>query len=662
METLETLQSRVVELSDTRVEAEPESEVAAGQSTPDGVEPVADPVRGTPQPLLRGDLGRDNMSLLRAGVAELSTAAKLKDFPEYFSRLAERTGLRMLLLKRWTSGLQVFLEVNIKMPADAKRKRPDGRAPIPTAKNDIFEAVGQDAAVYSGPVPLKHFPLDLTLMLGRGSRDRQIVILPLPSQNHWNTFIYLDADKATEKILVVAEVLAHFALARMCMLNKGMRYREGRVAGILKAELYRRQQSLAKRAGKPGRGLRKGRDESNPWSDVPKSDEATVPEENPADLLEFVNPPRVISEETPQDRSHEANPAAVDPFGEDETVGIDPDGSGSNPISRKLAPASADGRTSGEEETEGMDHGAAIELPNWNESGGVRLTARDILAHSGELPALPKAACHIMAVIEDPHTTATRLEKALAMDQALTAKVLRIANSPFYGAVREIRTVSEAIVRLGFVTIRNWTLVTAARSVFLAPGAGMLFQKIWRQSVMSAMAGQLAAQAAGGSEPEAVFIGGLMQNIGQLVLARSYPEFFQQILSESEEKGQPYHEVERRLMGFDHGELGALLIKEWNLSAELEEAVRWHHRFTEAGGQSQRTAAMIALGEEIAVCSGAAAEDSASRDIASRPQSPDEEDLPTLSAAAGFLGLNHAKVRELTQQAAGLHIDPHFFS
>ena len=285
------------------------------------------------------------------------------------------------------------------------------------------------------------------------------------------------------------------------------------------------------------------------------------------------------------------------------------------------------------------------------------LTPEMILTHSGELPALPKAACHIMAVIEDPRTTATRLEKALAMDQALTAKVLRIANSPFYGAVREIRTVSEAIVRLGFVTIRNWTLVTAARSVFLAPGAGMMYQKVWSQSVLSAMAGQLVAQALGRIDAEAVFIGGLMQNIGQLVLARSQPVLFQEIQVEAETSGRPYHEVERSYLGFDHGELGALLIKEWNLSRDLEEAVRWHHDFKHPDAKNTQYAAMIALGEEIAWSS-----------LEENEQAEDQNDTDSdaavaeLSSVARFLGISQAQLTALKIEAAKLKIDPHFFN
>jgi HD-like signal output (HDOD) protein len=282
------------------------------------------------------------------------------------------------------------------------------------------------------------------------------------------------------------------------------------------------------------------------------------------------------------------------------------------------------------------------------------LTPEIILRHSGELPALPKAACHIMAVIEDPRTTATRLEKALAMDQTLTAKVLRIANSPFYGATRQITTVSESIVRLGFVTIRNWTLVTAARSVFLAPGAGMLYQRIWRQSVLSAMGCQLVAQAVGRVQPESVFIGGLMQNIGQLVLARSYPELFQEILVESAESGQPYHEVESRVLGFDHGELGALLLREWNLTEDLEEAVRWHHRYDHAEARNSRVAAMIALGEEIACCQCG---DDAAAQAGENPGAG-----AAMQKAAGFLGLTSERVEDLMSRAGALKIDPHFFS
>jgi len=647
LQTLDTLQNRVQELSadDDMVDAGSDSAAAGPAQSTDVSGPLRRPVLA-PFAGARGDVGHDNMSLLRAGVAELSAISKAKDFPTYFVRLAARTGLRMLLLKRWTTGLQVFLEQNIKLPAEAKRKWPDGRAPIPTTNTDIFEATAREASIYSGPVPVKHFPLDLTLMLGRGSRDRQIIVVPLPSQGHWNTFLYLDADQATEKSLAVVEILAQFALARMILLNKGVHSRQGQVASILKSELHRRQKSQALRAESgpqpPGESVAESQ---QTWDEEPVLNHTSGE-------VAYAEAPRMAP----------AHDLEIDPFTTHPMPPVDAEGEpsprGKNRKLKLASPQTAAPVRKGRRSQKAATADDLPDAPLWDTLGGPsrHLTPELILQHSGELPALPKAACHIMAVIEDPCTTATKLESALAMDQALTAKVLRIANSPFYGAVREIKNVSESIVRLGFVAIRNWTLVTAARSVFLAPGAGMLYQKIWRQSVMSAMAGQLVAQAVGRDDPESVFIGGLMQNIGQLVLARSHPELFQEILSVSADTGRPYHDVEKEMLGFDHGALGALLIREWNLSLELEQAVRWHHDFAHEEAQNARVAAMIALGEEIALTSSGGDEVDVNTDEAQAggPAEP--------SAAAQFLGVSSARLEELRAKAAQLQIDPHFFS
>jgi len=619
------------------------SDTVSAETGPDvesdiGTEPVNLP------PFRVGGEDPSLMSLVRAGVAELANLPKTKDFPPFFARLAAKTGLRMLLLKRWKSGLQVIMEQGVSLPAEAKQKRADGRAPIPPGEDDVFTAIGKEASVYAGPVPVKHFPLDLTLLLGRSSKDRQIIIIPIPAKNRWNAFVYLDAGQADENVLVAVEILAHYALDRMALLNHGDIPREGQVAGMLKTELSRRQQSQAKRAQL-----------------------ARQP----------VTDPSGAAGPVPSDPADTANDDAVDGGPLDDGVAAvavtdsTRSSSAADRPAQKISPGGRPVPSSPEQAARALAARAEAEdiIANWEKAvlnrGGadadadnepmpippcLNLVAEEVLQSSGELPALPEAACHIMAVIEDPRTTATKLEKAVALDQTLTAKVLRIANSPFYGAVREIKTVSEAIVRLGFVTIRNWTLVTATKSVFMAPGSGLLLQRIWRQSVLSAMASQLVAQAVRLHEPETVFIGGLMQNIGQLVLARSQPELFQTVLEVSAAHNLPYHEVEQRLIGFDHGALGALLIRDWNLSRDLEEAVRWHHRVDDEAAQNRRLAAMIGFGEEIAACSGSG-------------QTPDTDEgkLPD-SAAARYLGITVQTYARLTEQARELSIDSSLFS
>jgi HD-like signal output (HDOD) protein len=140
-----------------------------------------------------------------------------------------------------------------------------------------------------------------------------------------------------------------------------------------------------------------------------------------------------------------------------------------------------------------------------------------------------------------------------------------------------------------------------------------------------------------------------MQNIGQLVLARSQPELFQQVLTVSAEEGLPYYVVEQELLGFDHGDLGALLIKEWNLSEDLEQAVRWHHRLDHPEIACRDLAALVALGEEVAACTGSA-----------------DADADSLrwehSRAASVLGIPEALFQRLREEALELSIDPALFT
>ncbi len=544
---------------------------------------------------------------LRAGLAVLDAAEDVKDFPRFFVRLAQQTGLGMLLLKRWSSGLEILLAEGIERSRAGGEagSQPEGR--IPVRDDDLFAALAGDHCVYAGPVPVKHFPLDLSLLLGRG-QDRHIVVLPLPLRGRWNTFILLDAPHADPAAVGAAELLARYALARLLLLEHGEKTKPQKSAAIL-------TQELARRGGAGSRG-------EVPARPVPR---AGTPPGRPVASQPPATPPATPSATQPAMR---VRPPATVP--------------GEGPV-RSPADLATILRDVG-------DGATAPGVPRHeadSEEAAANVDPEDLIRRVGELPALPRVANHILALIADPNTTAGKLEKAIILDQALTAKILKIANSSFYGGLRDVNTVSEAIVRLGFVTIRNWTLVTAAKSVFLDDASGPALQQIWQQSVLSAMSSQLVAEHVRHSSPESVFVGGLMQNIGQLALAKASPELSRQVLDMSADARVPYHVVERELLGFDHGALGALLIREWNLSDELEEAVRTHHRLAEAG-VARPLAAMIALGEEIAACSGSV---------------PDEGlTIWEMSEAARLLDVSETTYVDLLEKARRLRIDPRLFS
>ena len=229
------------------------------------------------------------------------------------------------------------------------------------------------------------------------------------------------------------------------------------------------------------------------------------------------------------------------------------------------------------------------------------LPPEDVYRLMGELTAMPDVAARILQLLRNPATTATQLEKEIARDFVLTGRILRIANSSFYAANCEARTIREAVVRLGFKTIRNWTLVTASRSAFPDVDTNPLLHKIWRESLMSALASQHVAEQIGYRDKEVVFIGGLMQNIGQLILARSLPGLYGMLTAAAVASGEPMWVVEQQRLGYDHGQIGGLLIDDWQLGKELAAAVRTHHRLADAP-DGDDLAAMIALGEDLVGC------------------------------------------------------------
>ena len=227
------------------------------------------------------------------------------------------------------------------------------------------------------------------------------------------------------------------------------------------------------------------------------------------------------------------------------------------------------------------------------------LPAEVLYGLAGDLQAMPQVAGRILELLGEPNATAAQLEKEIVQDLVLTAKILRVANSSFYESISEARTIRDAIVRLGFKNVRNWTLVNASRTAFPGVESDPRLHRIWLGSVHSAVGAQLAADAAGYRDRETAFTGGLIQNIGQLILARALPGLADHIDAVAAAQQVPLWRAEQLVLGYDHGTLGALLIHDWKLSEDLAHAVRFHHHLQD-DAERDPLGAVIALGEEAA--------------------------------------------------------------
>ncbi len=196
-----------------------------------------------------------------------------------------------------------------------------------------------------------------------------------------------------------------------------------------------------------------------------------------------------------------------------------------------------------------------------------------------DLPAMPHVASKVLELSSDPDTSASLLQQVIADDQAMTARILKIANSAMYACSRRIKTLSEAIVMLGFNSIRSLVVTSAARNLYTSGGVrmGLKERLLWEHSIGTAFACRLLVAERHPALMEEAFLAGLMHDIGKLVLNLQLPDRFEEIVQIVYNENRTFETTERELLGFDHAQVGALLVNKWKLAPILEEVIGLHH-------------------------------------------------------------------------------------
>jgi putative nucleotidyltransferase with HDIG domain len=195
------------------------------------------------------------------------------------------------------------------------------------------------------------------------------------------------------------------------------------------------------------------------------------------------------------------------------------------------------------------------------------------------LPSLPTVVTQLINLVGDPATSARDISQLISADQALTAKILKVANSAFYGFPRKISTVQLAIVVLGFETVKNLGLSVAVLKRFQAGKAHPLFdrQQFWEHAVGCGVAARMLARKRSKKlEPEA-FVAGVLHDIGKLILIEYFPDEFGEALELAHEELLTISEAETKVIGVTHAEIGGWLAEKWNLPESLVQAITHHH-------------------------------------------------------------------------------------
>lgn len=194
-----------------------------------------------------------------------------------------------------------------------------------------------------------------------------------------------------------------------------------------------------------------------------------------------------------------------------------------------------------------------------------------------DLPPLPSIVLDLISSFEREDVDVALLAEKISRDQALSAKMLRLANSSFYGLPSKVSTVNQAIVVLGFDSARALAVASNVIESFEAGKAGEIdVAEFWRHSIATALCARGLARHAGLAQDHA-FIAGLLHDIGRLVLASGFPEHYAQVIDYCAREGTSLGEAELRVLGVDHQRVGQLLGEAWKFPVAIQRAIGQHH-------------------------------------------------------------------------------------
>lgn len=195
-----------------------------------------------------------------------------------------------------------------------------------------------------------------------------------------------------------------------------------------------------------------------------------------------------------------------------------------------------------------------------------------IIMKTCDLPAMPAVADKVMRLVADPNTTTEQFQKVISVDQALAARILKIANSVFYASVRKINTISDAIVMIGFNTLRSIVLTASSRDIYKR--FGLTEKMLWEHSMGAAISAGIIAKELRIVNHEEAYLGGLLHDVGKVVLNNSEPQKFSKVMERVYNEHISFRMAEQEVFGFSHVDVGAMVIRKWKLSETLEMAIR----------------------------------------------------------------------------------------
>lgn len=221
----------------------------------------------------------------------------------------------------------------------------------------------------------------------------------------------------------------------------------------------------------------------------------------------------------------------------------------------------------------------------------MKWTVERVLRETPAISSLPGAYTRLNDAVNDPRTSSRDVANVIAEDTGLAARLLKIANSAFFGFPSRIDTISRAVTLVGTRQLRDLALATSIIKQFDGLPTGVVtMESFWQHSIACGVAARILATHRREPNVERFFIAGLMHDIGRLVMFITIPELATEALDEAERSSELLYRTERQVLGFDHADVGGALLRQWKLPVHTVSAVACHHSPATDGGLHTDTA------------------------------------------------------------------------
>ncbi len=219
-----------------------------------------------------------------------------------------------------------------------------------------------------------------------------------------------------------------------------------------------------------------------------------------------------------------------------------------------------------------------------------------------QIATLPEVTTKIIQLVEDPKSTAKDLQNVIKYDVALSAKILKVVNSAFYGLPRQVGSVDRAIILLGLSTVKNIAVATSMVKLFAGKKISSRFtsKDLWLHSLACGVFCKTISNVRGKEGADEIFVAGLMHDLGLLVEKQVYPDKLATAVDEATINGKVIYEVEREIFEADHQEFGSALSAKWKFPHLFQLATGYHHHPFKVSDQQLEITATVHLADILA--------------------------------------------------------------